>query len=1054
MKLRLLVKRRISLRCYCLALLLALTCGFVQAQDVMTIKGNVQGAGEALPGVNVLIKGESGGSVTDIDGNYSVNVKSGDVLIFSFIGFKSQEITVNTQSEINILLEADVKSLDEVVVVGYGSQKKKELTGAVNNVDSEVIGRSPTPDLGTALQGQVAGVNIQAASGAPGATANIQIRGVRSLSGQNEPLYVVDGIPQAENPNIPPSQIESIDILKDGASASIYGARGTNGVIIITTKKGTPGKTRIDFAAWGGIQNITSGTELSGTEDWFFVDQVRVNEGGQNYGILSRTPNALQNDTDFVGVIQKDNAPIQNYELNVSGGKGPLQVNASLNYFNQEGVLVNSGFERLTSRLTGQINNKKFKMFMTIGVTEENRDREPFAIYEQAIRQRPYNPEPANLDLSGGGVIVPEEDPTTYSFFATQLINTDEQKLRRVNVAVNASYEFFKGFTYNIRLGQNTSNTIRKQFQPKVLIYNINEELSGASREQALLNEDYRWFSNAIFENFVRYNKTWGKHDFKATAALTFEKWETKDVGLGGTFAANGNNDIQVPGAIVETQNPTSNDTEYSLIGQLGRLEYDYDDRYLFQAIVRRDGSSNFQDKWAYFPSVSAGWNIGDESFWNINQINALKLRVSLGTGGNNRTQNPYVSVATIDGGVNYLAGTSGTLAPGLIQRSLANPDVSWETSVSRNIGVDLGAFQNRVQFTADFYFDTNQDMLLPKVVPLSTGTNVTGAANAYNFIQVNGGEMTNKGMGLSLLYRDKTSFGLEYDLSATFSKVVNEITDLDGLDIGYGGGTPVQTIGGVDNTTFFATGYEAGSFFLIETDGVIKSDVPDGDTYGFHPETGEELSELTAYQLIESNAQLGDLKYVDQLTEDTDGDGIMDAGDSTINTSDRVYKGSGLPDFEMGLTAALRYKGFDFTVQGYYSHGAEIYNGARFLAHNFGRSAEQVGMWSAQNSDSDIPTFRDNRTHPNARAWSDRWLEDGTYFRIRTITLGYTFKGLEKYGITKARVYASTVNPFTFTKYTGYDPEVGGNGLSTRGVDRGNYPVTRQFLIGAQLSF
>ncbi|NLR91555.1 SusC/RagA family TonB-linked outer membrane protein [Flammeovirga agarivorans] len=1019
---------------YCLSVLLlfaVFTSAF--AQEVI-VSGTVVSAGQSLPGVNVVVKGTTNGTVTNFDGHFSITVQKEDILVFSYIGYLTQEKEVGSSVTFDIELEEDRELLEEVVVVGYGTQKRKEVTGAVNNVGSEALEKVPTPDLGSALQGQVAGVNVQAASGAPGEAANIQIRGVGSLAGSREPLYVVDGIPYQGNPNIAPSQIKSIDILKDGASAAVYGVRASNGVILITTKTGDPGKVKVDFTAWGGVQNITSGTELMDTHQQFYYDELRAQATGIESSVLAVNPRALENNTDFISTIQNDNASIQNYELNVSSGKGDLLVNANVNYFNQEGILINSGFERLATRLTGSINKDKFKLFTSIGFQNENRQREPWGLYEQALRQRPWNTPIEDIPTNGDVIQVPDQNEITYSYLSGILSNTDLENIKRLNIAFNASYEFVKGLTYQVRAGSNIFNSTRSQFQPKYIVLDYNGNYNPtASRPQARLNDDYVWNQRYTLENILTYSKSFGKHNLNFTGTYSFEQYTNRTTGLNMTFAENGNNDVQVPGAAVSVSNPTGGLNETALVGMMGRFQYSYDSKYLFSVSLRRDGTSQFnpENRFDVFPGVSLGWNIDRENFFNVDWISGLKVRASYAELGNNRVgNNPYIASTVIEQGVNYIYGSGKVLTPGLTQRRFSNPDISWETSVAKNIGIDMNMFNDRLQFTADVYQNDKKDMILGQQLPLSAGVNLTrpdSEIQTYRTMTLNAGDMTNEGIELSLSYKNQTEYGLNYSLGMTFTKNTNIITSLNGVERGYPGGRPSLTHGWMDYTTFMAEGYEAASFFLVQTDGVIKTE-----------------EELVAYQeAINPNARLGDIRYVDQN------------GDGNIDDNDRVYAGSGMPDFESGIVATLGYKGFDFFIQGYYSHGAEIINGAKLYAYAEARHADLVGMWSPQNPDSDIPLSL-NRQDENVRAFSDRWIEDGSYFRIRTMTLGYDLSRVinNAAGISKARIYVSAVNPFTFTKYTGYDPEVGGDGLLMRGVDRGNYPVSRQFLIGAQLSF
>lgn len=1003
------------------------------AQEVV-VTGSVTDGAQPIPGVNIIVSGTTRGTVTDFDGQFSINVLSKDVLVFNYIGYVSQEHTVGSQKTFNIELKEDLELLDEIIVVGYGTQKKREVTGAVNNVGSDALEKMPTPDLGTALQGQVAGVNVQAASGAPGEAANIQIRGVGSLAGSREPLYVVDGIPYQGNPNIAPSQIKSIDILKDGASAAVYGVRASNGVILITTKTGDPGKVKVDFTAWGGVQNITSGTELMDTHQQFYYDELRAAASGIPSSVLAVNPSALENNTDFVGAIQNDNAAIQNYELNVSSGKGDLQVNANVNYFNQEGVIINSGFDRLATRLTGSINKEKFKMFASIGFQNENRQREPWAIYEQALRQRPWNTPLEDLPTNGDIIQIPDQNEITYSYLSGIMSNTDEENIKRFNVAFSASYEILNGLTYQVRAGSNIYNAARKRFQPKYIVLDANGNFNPtASRPQARLNEDYVWNERYTLENILTYNKSFGKHNVNFTGAYSIEQFTNKTTGLLMSFAENGNNQIQVPGAAVSTSNPTGGLNESALVGMMGRLQYNYDSKYMLSVSLRRDGTSQFnpENRFDVFPGISMGWNVDKENFWNVDFINGLRVRASYAELGNNRVGgNPYIASPVIEQGVNYVYGRDKTLTPGLTQRRFANPGISWETSIAKNVGIDINMWSDRLQFTADVYQNDKQNMILGQQLPLSAGVNLTrenSEIETFRTYTLNAGDMTNKGIELSLSYKNQTESGLNYNIGLTFTKNNNIVNNLNGVTRGYAGGRPSLTHGWMDYTTFMAEGYEAASFFLIQTDGVIKTN-----------------EELVAYQeAINPTARLGDVRYIDQN------------GDGSIDDNDRVYAGSGMADFESGIVLSLDYKGFDFFVQGYYSHGAEIINGSKLYSYAESRNSDLVGMWSPQNASSDIPLVL-NRQNENVRAYSDLWLEDGSYFRIRTMTLGYDLSRVisQSTGIARARVYVSAVNPFTFTKYTGYDPEVGGDGLSMRGVDRGNYPISRQFLIGAQLSF
>ncbi len=1003
--------------------------GAVLGQAVQ-VTGVVQGDGEPLIGASILIKGTGTGTVTDFDGSYDLATGISDTLIFSYTGYDPQEIVVGARTQIDVYLDVAASLLDEVVVVGYGTQKKKEVTGAVVKVGEDVISKAATSDLGTALQGQVAGVNIQAASGRPGEAANVQIRGLGSInSNALGPLYVVDGIPYEGNPNIAPEQIASIDILKDGAAASIYGTRASNGVILITTKRGEVGKMKVDFSSYAGVQNITSGTPLMDARQQMYAEEVKLEALGRDPLIFFFNAQALEYDSDFVGDVQNDNALIQNYNLNVSGGIDNLTLNFNTNYFNQDGVLISSGFDRLTNRVTGEFKNGKFRAFATIGFTEENRQQEPWALYENGIAQMPWQPPLSGISAVGQNTVeIPVRNAILYSYLSSQLSNVDERKVNSSNIAINLEYEILDGLKYRANLGRNTWDYQRRFFRPQYLVQNADGSLNPtASIENAQLNEDFTFTKREVLENVLSYGKNFGLHNVDVVGVLSYERFNSKALGTGVIFSEDSSNDLQTLGSGSQATTPYSFNEQTALTGKMARLQYNYDDRYLFSASFRRDGSSKFSESNRYgnFLGFSAGWNIFEEEFFRSEKIDALKLRASWAEVGNQNIAS-YAFDPVIESGINYPFGPNEDLAFGFIQRSYVNSNIKWETTVSKNIGIDVSFLDYRLNFTADVYQNAKEDMLLQERLAPSTGTFQPRTEGIYDVRVTNAGNMINEGVELSLTYKNRLGNGLKYSLSGTFTRNRNRVTDLNGVEIGYANGRPVISRGSnVDYTTFLAEGYEAGAFFLIQHAGVIKN-----------------AEQLEAYRQIDASAQLGDMMFVDQN------------GDGAITDEDRVYSGSGQSDFEAGLALNLEYKNFDLYVQTYYAQGAEIYNGARLLAYTYGRHAEQYYMWSPQNPDSDVPTDRQNAFHNNVRARSDYFLEDGTYLRIRNISIGYSLTGLRKNGFSSARIYLSSLNPFTFTRYTGYDPEVGGDGLFLRGVDRGNYPVARQVTAGIQLGF
>lgn len=1027
--------------CISLLLLLITLVGYGQ----VNVSGVVIDTQDKNPlvGVSIVVKGTTKGTISDVQGKYSLAASENATLVFSFTGYDAQEVSVGSRSTINIALAMSENILSEVVVVGYGTQKEKEVTGAVGSVRGDMLVKSPVSDLGQAIQGQVAGVNVQAASGRPGEAANVQIRGLGSLSaGALGPLYVVDGVPFQGNPNLAPEQIESIDILKDGAAASIYGTRASNGVILITTKRGEKGKIKVGFNAYKGIQNVTSGTPVMNATQQMYAENIKLAALGRKPLIFFFQPNALDYNSDFVHDVQNNNAPIQSYNLSVSGGQSNLTLAVNTNYFKQDGILLNSGFDRLSNRITGEFKQNKFRAFTSIGFTVENQQQEPWALYEYSIAQTPWQLPLNKVPIEGASVQLDVRNPILYGYLSRELNNVDERKVNSSNIAINLEYEIVKGLSAQLNLGRNSWDYRRKFFRPQYLVNGSDGQLNPtASRLDAILTEDFTFTQRNVLEGILKYNKKIGKHQFNVLGVLSYEDFDSKQLSTGVIGLLN--NETQTLGAGSSGIKPSSNNFSNSLTGKLARLQYNYNDRYLLSASFRRDGSSNFgpANRYGNFFGVSGGWNISEETFfrnWDLRFVTNLKLRASFAEVGNQNIA-PYSYATQIEAGVNYPFGSNEELAFGNIQRRYANSYIQWETNLSKNIGLNLTLFNGKLDLVADLYQNDKSNMLLPERLPPSTGTYQPRASGVFDTRVINAGNMVNKGIELSLNYRDETSFGLKWNAGITFTRNRNEVLNLNGINRGYANGRPVVSLGeNVDYTTYLALNQPAGAFYLVQNAGVIKTQ-----------------EALTDYRKIDPSAQLGDLMMVDQLTVDTNGDGVFDAGDGRIDDNDRIYMRSGQPIFESGFNTNLYYKNFDLFVQLYGTYGSKIYNGAKLYAYTQGRHLDQYYMWSPQNPDSDVPTDRENAYHSNVRARSDYFLEDGSYMRIRNLTLGYNVpKRLFKNKIETLRIYFTAMNPFTFTKYTGYDPEVGGDGIFLRGVDRGNYPVSRRFLGGIQFNF
>lgn len=1031
-----------------LAFLIGASSNFLFAQE-RDLMGKVTEAdtGEPVPGANISIKGTTSGTITDLDGKFTIQVKEGQSLIVSFIGMQTQEILIENQTSLDVKLLTEATDLETIVVVGYGTQKKIETTGAVASVNTEEMTNVIASDFTKALQGQVAGVSVTESNGRPGEKAYVNIRGIGSLNADREPLYVVDGIPAEGNPNIPAEEIASISVLKDGASSAIYGTRASNGVIIITTKKGKAGKTKVSVSSYYGIQNIISATPLMGTEEQIYIEQQISRLGGNNTLALADNPYLSDKNTDFVNEVLNNNAAIQATNVSLSSGSENLKFNLNGNYYKQDGVMILSGYERYSTRANTSFEKGKFKAFASLSIQREKQEREPGGLYNTAQFQKPWRPSISNLELEGDNMIV-QGAPVhvvQVSYLASRLSERSNVDTKSTNIGGNFSYEIIEGLSIKQNLGYSTSNRETANWRPRLQFLDRDGNRHPSSIDDARLQIIELNNEKFTSETMINFDKSFGKHNIKLMAGYSMEKAQQFNRGM--TKQNFISNDIKEFDAASALTSISGFSRVVARTGKIFRAQYNYNDKYMLSASIRQDGSSNFKEgsQYGYFPGVSLGWNINKESFMsNLEFIDNLKLRASYAGVGNDRIT-PYMFSPAIYSNVDYVYGPEGsqTLALGATQRGFANENLQWETNISRNIGLDLTLFGGMFSFNFDIYRNTKEDMLMQKRLPASMGTSPTANGVPYpdfNSIFINAGDMINEGFEIASTYKLKTKFGLNLNFTGTFSMNRNEVLSLGGDEkLIMPGSLPTTAImNNTDPVSYMIVGKPAQSFYLIPTDGIIK--------------TAEELAAVQEYM---PDAQMGDLKYINQLTVDTDGDGIADATDNVINDEDRVYQGTSLPDFEAGLIIGADYKGFDFSAQLIYSHGGKVFNGTKLFAYAQHRHSDVYYAYSAANTASDIPANRSSGIHSNYRSFSDYFLEDASYLRVRGLSLGYTFpKNWLKDKLDKIRVYVRAQNPFTFTKYTGYDPEIGGDGLATRGIDRGNYPVSRTFIGGIQIDF
>ena len=1000
--------------------------GFSQTLD---IKGTVldKESGQPLPGVTVIVKDTSTGTTTDFDGFYSIKASLGSVLVFTYVGMEDAELLVSENIH-NILMNESLTGLDEIVVVGYGTVKKREVTGAVSSVKSKDLLKTQSSDFASAIQGRMAGVSVRQGNAAPGENATITIRGITSFQdGGSGPLYVVDGVTYIENPNITPQEIESIEVLKDGASAAIYGSRASGGVILITTKKGKEGQMKVSFDSYYGVQNITSGIPLANTLEALYINDILYRYDDINFNPLDQNPDGLEYNTDWMGLLQVDAAPIQNHSINVSGGKNGLTYSVVGTFFNQTGSLINSDYKKHSLRTNTGFTKGKFTAQANLSVNFSKQTREPYGIIYDAVKLPPYRPP---FDLNTDVFETNSEDQSNterVSNFAGKLKQESSNKINNFNGNIQLGYEIIEGLTARINIGRSYFNKKDRFFQPSFEVYNDLGEINlGASNLNAQLRLGDATSNRSIDEFTLNYSKSFKKHHLKFLIGNTFESSSYEFYRTGANNITSNLTPVLGNGEpIVGTQ--TINKTES--ISYIGRINYNYNWKYLLSLVVRRDGSSNFgNQKYGTFPSISAGWTFSNESFFkNLkNTISTAKLRLGYGTTGSDRIP-PYSFSPVVISNVDYIFGGEFiNLASGFTQPGFIDPDLEWESNISKNIGLDLNFKGGKAGLEIDVYEQDKKDMLYAFVTPISVGsTPING--ETYDRFLTNIGDLRNRGIEINAFYNHE--FGpVLTKFSANFTKNKNKVVKLsrDG-EVIFDGYPNIIRVNQTEPVAVLEAGLPVGAFKVYETNGTIKTD-----------------EELAAYQLLDPNAQKGDLKYVD-----TDGNG-------ELNNNDKVYKGSYQPDFEVGFNIDASYKNFDFSVQFYGVSGNTIYNGQKQYAYSTKRHRDLVYSWTDDNPTSNIPTPRSNIEHPNVQTSTDYFLEDGSFIRVRNIILGYSLneKLLDKIGVENFRFYVNAQNPITWTRYSGFDPETGSSNPFNGGLDRGNYPVTANYSAGISITF
>ena len=1003
------------------------------AQNV-NVSGTVSDSFGPMVGASVAVEGTMQGAMTDLSGSFSLtDVQVGKTLIVSFVGFKTQKLLVENGKVYEIMMEEDRTLLDEVVVVGYEVKKKSVVTGAISGIDKEDLAKAKAQNAVSALAGRVSGVNVMSRSGAPGTTPTLIIRGV-GTNGDSNPLYVVDGLQMGNLSSINPNDIESMEVLKDATSTAIYGARGANGVVLVTTKKGKAGKTSLTYDGYFGVQKARNLPELMNNVQ--YIDYV-TNAVNASYtpedakSVLSKMALDPQYNTNWFDLIV-DNATTQEHNLSFSSGTEKSTSLVSLGIVDQYGITGgdDSHFSRYTLRANGSYKitnflsagaNVNLAYMKSANISAAENGINPFknaAYMEPTLPPFGVNADEENFSatMSGG--------PKAANPLA-HLKNTPKRDNNRMNMDGNVWLEVapIEGLTLRSSLSVSMNNVYNRSYSPKYY-HTTNDQRDLSMVENASnLSRGWQW------ENTALYRKSFGEHNFSlllGQSALMneYQFFNAKRTNILEEAVTNENYHYLNAGDVATSTNSGGANARHTMASYFGRLSYNYKERYLLEGVVRRDASSNFgpKNKWGTFPGLSAGWNISNEDFWDVEEINSLKLRASWGQNGN-ESITPFSYTSMMSSIYNYPFGDKN-YSLGTTTNSTTNRDVKWETSEQINIGVDMMLLNGKLNFTADWFNKKTKDLLFQPTVSTTQGTN---SASFYNI-----GQISNRGFEFLIRYRDNIG-DFNYSVSANLSTLDNK-TDFINTKNGF------ITGGNHNNATFDLTrmsaGHAIGYLYLFKTDGIFQSQ-EEIDAYV--------NSDGVAYQ---PNAKPGDYKRVD----------VNENG--VIDDEDRADCGNPWAKYTYGATINMDYKGFDFTVQMMAKTGFSVYP-AHISPQTIGVNNLPLvyyeNSWRPDNRDAKYAqiTTSAGDTNNNWTRPADVMVEDGDYFSINLIELGYSLPKnlLKKALLSNVRVYVAMDNPLTLQSYYGTIPESGRDLMST-GLDYLNYPLSRTTRVGLNLTF
>ncbi|PKB16399.1 TonB-dependent receptor [Flavobacterium sp. 5] len=1022
-----------------------------------TVSGVVSDAKGPIPGVSILVQGTTNAVASDFDGGYTLlNVPDKAMITFSFIGYKTQTVALSGRKKINIILIEDMKTLDEVVVVGYGTMKRKDLTGSVASVSSKSISQTVTTSIEQVLQGRAAGVQVSQNSGAPGASSSVNIRGISSINGATQPIYVVDGVVIDSNNGslnsnpisvINPADIVSIDILKDASATAIYGSRASGGVIQVTTKRGRKGDLSLNFDSYVGWQEIPKHLNVLNLQEYAVLKNTRSDLGIVEKDANFIRPDLLGEGTDWQNELFNQ-ALMQNYNLSASGGSDKSTYYMGIGYMDQDGIAEGSMFSRfnLTSNLDSQVKDYfKVGVNFALSNTKQNTTINDGSLILTALKQTP-NVAVRNADGSFDG-------PDTDQFVQNNpvgLASIKDNNNEGVGLRANtyAEITFTKGLTFKTQYSLDYGFTSAYTFDPSYTFGAITNDIRQGTRTKS---NSKNW----IWNNVLNYNHNFGKHSINAMLGQEAQEnhWESLYGYISG-YLTNTSTDLSMGDPT--TARVTNNSNNSSLSSYFSRLFYSFDDKYLLTATIRRDGSSKFDEdnRWGWFPSAAFAWKVSNEAFLKENKvINNLKLRLGWGAVGNQNVPN-YAYTST------YNSSATANWGTGLLASNTANKELKWETTYSTNIGIDLGLFNNRIELVADVYYKKTDDLINQLALPAYVGTSGSGSTTPpwYNI-----GSLENKGLEIALNTVNIQNKEFTWTSNFIFSMNRNKVLSLNS-DSGHYDGT-VQQGSDVTVVTRTAVGQPISQFYGYKVIGRFEK----ATDFYYKDAAGNVVPTALPkdMQIGENGVWIGDYMF-----DDANKDGVIDE-------KDLQYIGNPLPKFTFGITNTFSYKGFDMSIFLDGSYGNDVMNYQRRWLENPRESTNlldtalgyaQLGLINPDgpndyrnvqivDGDSNMPRIAaSSASSASNYRNSDRFVEDGSFVRIKNISIGYNLPSsfVSKIGLAGVKVYSNMQNILTFTKYSGYDPEVGtlNNSALYSGIDNGRYPSSRITTLGVNVKF